>query len=44
MYWLPLDNFNERVERDKIPYDKWYEQGLLRLCTGNTIRYSDITD
>lgn len=44
MYWLPLDNFNERVERDKVPYDKWYEQGLLRLCTGNTIRYSDITD
>lgn len=44
MYWLPLDSFNERVERDKIPYDKWYEQGLLRLCHGNTIRYSDVTD
>lgn len=44
MYWLPKDNFNERVESDKIPYDKWYEQGLLRLCEGNTINYSDITD
>lgn len=43
MYWLPMDNFTERVERDKIPYDKWYEQGLLRLCYGNTIRYSDVT-
>jgi len=43
MYWLPRDNFNERVEIDKIPYDKWYEQGLLRLCNGNTINYGDIT-
>src|SRR5699024_7871390 len=23
MYWLPRDNFNHRVEVDKIPYDKW---------------------
>lgn len=44
MYWLPEDNLRKRVEEDKIPYDKWYEQGLLRLCSGNTIDYSDITD
>lgn len=44
MYWLPQDNLYERVNEDKIPYDKWYEQGLLRVCTGNTIDYSDITD
>ena len=44
MYWLPRDNFYERVEEEKIPYDKWYEQGLLRLCNGNTIDYSDITE
>ncbi|MEN1969496.1 terminase large subunit [Lentibacillus sp. N15] len=43
MYWLPRDSFNERVQIDKIPYDKWYEQGLLRLCNGNTINYGDIT-
>src|SRR5699024_3065968 len=42
MSWLPKDTFEERVQRDKIPYDKWYEQGLLRLCAGNTINYSDI--
>lgn len=43
MFWLPRDNFEHRVEVEKIPYDKWYEQGLLRLCNGNTINYSDIT-
>ncbi|UNP87221.1 terminase large subunit [Staphylococcus equorum] len=44
MYWLPQDNLRKRVEEDKIPYDKWHDQGLLRLCSGNTIDYSDITD
>lgn len=44
MYWLPADRFEERVKEEKIPYDKWRERGLLRLCEGNTINYSDITD
>ena len=43
MYWLPGENFAERVRDQKIPYDKWQEAGLLRLCPGNTINYSDVT-
>ncbi|MCI1945579.1 terminase large subunit [Clostridium luticellarii] len=43
MYWLPKESFNERVHHDKIPYDKWLERGLLRLCEGNSIDYRDIT-
>lgn len=43
MYWLPADNLRERVQQDKIPYDKWLERGLMRLCAGNTINYSDVT-
>ena len=43
MYFLPADRLQERVQQDKIPYDKWYERGLLRLCTGNSINYSDVT-
>ena len=43
MYWLPEDNFAQRVEQEKIPYDKWLEAGLVRLCKGNTINYSDVT-
>lgn len=42
MYWLPEANFETRVEKEKIPYDKWLERGLMRLCTGNTINYSDV--
>lgn len=43
MYWIPADRLQERVQQDKIPYDKWFGRGLLRLCTGNTINYSDVT-
>jgi len=43
MYFLPADRLQERVQHDKIPYDKWFERGLLRLCTGNSINYSDVT-
>lgn len=43
MYWLPEANFQERVHKEHIPYDKWVEEGLVRLCQGNTIVYSDVT-
>lgn len=43
MYWLPADRLAERVRQDKIPYDKWFDRGLLRLCAGNSINYSDVT-
>ncbi|MFT8341362.1 MAG: terminase large subunit [Clostridium beijerinckii] len=43
MYWLPSDNFEERVKIEKIPYDIWLKRGLLRLCNGNSINYSDVT-
>lgn len=43
MYWLPADRLQERVQQDKIPYDKWFDRGLLRLCVGNSINYSDVT-
>ena len=43
MYWLPADRLAERVQQDKIPYDKWFDHGLLRLCAGNSINYSDVT-
>ncbi|GAA0121738.1 terminase large subunit [Clostridium faecium] len=43
MYWLPKDSFEKRVQLEKIPYDIWLERGLLRLCNGNSINYSDVT-
>lgn len=44
MYWLPEDLLEKRVREDKIPYDLWHEQGLLRTCEGNQINPSDVTN
>ncbi|MDR0813443.1 MAG: terminase large subunit [Oscillospiraceae bacterium] len=43
MYFLPADRLQERVTQDRIPYDEWARRGLLRLCMGNSINYSDVT-
>lgn len=44
MYWLPEDLLEQRVREDKIPYDKWLDQGLLRTCPGNKIHYKYVKE
>lgn len=42
-YFLPAELLEQRVKEDKIPYDKWAQRGLLTLCDGNKVNYSDVT-
>lgn len=42
MYWLPEDLLEKRVREDKIPYDLWESQGLIRTCPGNKVHYKYI--
>ncbi len=44
MYWLPGDLLDKRIKEDKIPYDIWLEQGLLRISEGNKVNYKDVTE
>lgn len=44
MYWLPSDLLEKRITEDKIPYDKWLDQGRLRLSEGKKINYKDVTN
>lgn len=44
MYWLPEDLVEQRVREDKIPYDKWIEQGLMRTCPGNKVHYKFVKE
>jgi phage terminase large subunit-like protein len=44
MYWLPYDSLEKRVQEDKIPYDVWAKQGLLRLSNGNKINTKDVEE
>jgi phage terminase large subunit-like protein len=38
-FWVPEDNVQARVERDRVPYDVWAREGYLELTPGNVIDY-----
>ncbi|WEV82663.1 terminase large subunit [Bacillus velezensis] len=44
MYWSPEDLLEKRVAEDKIPYDIWHENGLLRTTPGNSVHYKYVTE
>lgn len=44
MYWLPEDLLEKRSKEDKIPYDIWHDQGLLRTCPGNSVHPKYVTE
>ena len=43
MYFIPDIKLEEKIQEDKIPYDKWRDRGLVQLTHGATVNYSDIT-
>lgn len=38
-FWLPKEGLREKSQRDRIPYDKWADRGLLILTPGRTVEY-----
>jgi len=44
MYWLPETLLERRVQEDKIRYDLWLEQGLLRTTPGNKVHYKYVKE
>jgi phage terminase large subunit-like protein len=41
-FWIPQDGMVERIRRDRVPYDVWEKQGLIKVTSGNQIDYSII--
>ena len=41
-FWIPDDNMRERVKKDRVPYDVWVRQGLVKATPGNIIDYKVI--
>ena len=36
-FWIPEENIEERVKRDRVPYNVWVEKGLIKPTPGNCI-------
>jgi phage terminase large subunit-like protein len=41
-FWVPEENIAKRARRDKVPYDVWVRQGLIRATQGDIIDYDVI--
>lgn len=41
-FWCPAKNIVERARRDRVPYDAWARDGLIRATDGNVIDYATI--
>lgn len=44
MYWLAEDLLERRVTEDRIPYDKWFDRELVRLCPGNKVHHKYVKE
>jgi len=43
-FFIPKDNIEDRVKKDKVPYDIWARNGLMFATDGNVIDYKFIED
>jgi phage terminase large subunit-like protein len=41
-FWIPEDNMQKRVEKDRVPYDHWVRAGFIKATPGNVIDYEFI--
>ena len=43
-YFIPEANLDYKIKEDKIPYDIWRERGLVTVCEGAKVNYTEITN
>lgn len=44
MYFIPESRVLELSDSDKKDYTEWARQGLIYICAGNTVDYSDVVN
>ena len=42
-YFIPGERLQFKIKDDKIPYDKWEKRGLVTVCEGAKVNYTDVT-
>lgn len=40
--WLPQEKLQERMKRDRVPFDRWVKKGYLHITPGNAVDYDFI--
>ena len=43
-YFIASDRLEFKIIDDKLPYDKWEKRGLVTVCEGAKVNYSQVTE
>lgn len=43
-YFIPSQHLQRKIKDDKIPYDIWEQKGLVTVCEGAKVNYTDVTE
>ena len=43
-FWIPEENAHRRERKDRVPYEAWIKQGLVRSTPGDVIDYDQIRE
>ena len=43
-YFIPSQHLERKIKDDKIPYDLWEQRGLVTICDGAKVNYTDVTE
>jgi phage terminase large subunit-like protein len=41
-FWIPEERMHERSFRDRVPYETWVREGVVRMTDGNVVDYDEI--
>lgn len=42
-YFMAQERMDFKIKDDKIPYDEWEKRGLITICEGAKVDYTDVT-
>lgn len=43
-FWLPEEGLKERSRQDRVTYDLWHEQGVLKATPGRSVEYRYVAE
>jgi phage terminase large subunit-like protein len=41
-FWLPAEGLADRARNDHVPYDQWFDEGLIETVEGSAVTYDKV--
>ena len=43
-FWLPSEGLAEKARADRVPYDRWHQEGYLQTTPGASVHYEYVAN